>query len=135
MSLPLATIIEAVYDRLDAELSETVGYAGSVAGTQYVAIQVPAAVASEKKTSETYDTTVSIRCHTEHDRGQRQPLTAANLADSVEAAIDSSPISLTGHANLYLNKPDITEITYEVGAGRDAHDIILTYEIITQQTA
>jgi hypothetical protein len=134
VSLPLAAIIEAVYDRLSGELSESVGYAGSVTGTKYVAIQVPAAVASEKKTSETYDTTISIRCHTEYDRGQRQPLTAANLAQSVNTAMESNPLPLTGHVNLYLNAPDLTESTYQVGNGRDAHDIILTYEIITQQT-
>jgi hypothetical protein len=133
MSLPTGAIIEAVYDRLAAELSETVGFAGTVRGASYVAISYVTAVAEETATSRFFTNTLSVRCHTSFNRGQTRPLDATTLADNVEAALRDTEISLDGQANLYLSAPSITPNAYEMDDGRDAYDVILQYDLTTQE--
>jgi shikimate 5-dehydrogenase len=135
MSLPLEPILTAVYDRLTAQLSEPVRYAGAggAAPARYVALQIPGADSRVTKTTRSHDTTLTLRCHTEHPTGQAKPLEAMQLAQAAETALDGwSPGLGPNHAALYLSDPTTTENRYGIGDGRRGLDVVLTYTLKSQ---
>lgn len=139
-SLPQGDILEAVYDRLTAELTDgepsvDVRFAGSggAAPAKYVAIDMPNAETRDTLTTEGYDNTVVLRCHTEHPMGRAQPLAAMQLAAAAHAGLDGWAIDLgPDHAALYLSTPRWTKSQYDMDRGRQALDVILTYTLKTQ---
>ena len=135
MSLPLADIAEAVFDRLDSELDEQVVYAGAnEVGPRYVAIQQPSSTSEDTKTSEKQRVTLTLRCHTEAPAGQGQPLESMRLANDVNDALQPTLDLGADHALLYLPSPDHTESEYSIDEATKAYDIILRYDLRTQHT-
>lgn len=144
MSLPQGHILTAVYERLDAELADgdppvDVRFAGSggAAPATYVAIDMPGGETRDTLTTRGYDTTLVLRCHTEHALGQARPLEAMQLAAAAEAALDgwldpSGSDLGPDHAALYLSNPRWTKNQYDMDGGRQALDVILTYTLKTQ---
>lgn len=135
MSLPLDDILTAVYDRLSAQLSEEVRYAGAggAAPDTYVAIQIPTATRDNTLTSDGHTHTLSIRCHTEHATGEAQPLEVMQLASSAKEALDDwTPNIGPDHAALYLSTPSYNDSSYPIDNDRRGLDYILTYTLRTQ---
>lgn len=138
MSLPIDDILEEVYDRLTAELTEDVRYAGAggAAPDTYVAIQLPKGTRRETKTTRGYTATLVCRCHTEHATGQAEPLGVMQLASSVDDALSGwSPDLGPDHAALYLSTPNYNDNSYAIGDGRRGLDYVLTFDLITQNVS
>jgi len=139
MPLPHSDILEAVYDRLEAQLADPVRYAGAggAAPSRYVAIDMPTAPRRDTKTTDGHTVTLVVRCHTEHALGRAAPLDAHGLASSVSDALKGwAPDLSPDHAALDLSNPNVSESTYRIGTSdREALDIVLTYRLITQTFA
>jgi len=135
MSLPHADVLTEIYDRLDAQLSVDVRFAGSggTAPAKYVALQMPSAERRDTFTTRGYDHTVTVRCHTEHAAGQARPLRAMQLAEDAKAALEGWQMDISpDHAALYLSSPSVTENSYAMDDSRRALDYVLTYTLKTQ---
>jgi len=98
-----------------------------------VALQIPDTQARESFDTEGWSVTLTIRCHTEHPAGDREPLDAMTLAGSVKSSLEADPLDIgPDHALLHLPTPQLVPTTYDMGDTYKAHDVTLRYTLLTQ---
>lgn len=131
MAFPTQTLLTAVYNRLDAELSEDVfvrGAADPDAQAPYLLIERPRLEGESTLDGKALHTIrLSIRAHTRFEQS-RASTDSIRLARDVHAALKSAEIQLDGFRNPYVPEPDVRPVQYEIG-GKQAYDRILQYEV------
>lgn len=131
---PLADILTAVVDRLDATLDIPVHHAGSqVAPGEYVSIQMVDSQGDEDlKGTVQHQTIFSVKYHVEFPEGQVQPLQALNGINNALSALETALDIGTDHRVQYQREPDVTPQKYPMGDGFTAYDAVARYVIRTE---